>query len=95
MSFTMRFPAARMLVACMAVLLGVLVVCGASSRAEEKKSCMLVFSLPEGAVLKYKSFNQLDQNYGGTDVSMNQTSQVEMVYGSGLDSTGAARVDLK
>ena len=50
---------------------------------------------PEGTVLHYKSFNQLDQNFGGTDVSMNQTSQVDMAYGSAPDSTGAARVDLK
>ncbi len=90
-----RFPAARILVACALACLIVQLVPAASPRAEETKSCTLLFRLPEGAVLHYKSFNQLDQNFGGTDVSMNQTSQVDMVYGSAPDSTGAARVDLK
>ncbi|MFA4948608.1 MAG: hypothetical protein WC674_08905 [Candidatus Krumholzibacteriia bacterium] len=95
MSCAMRFPAARTLVACALVCVMVQIVPAASARAEEKKSCTLLFSLPEGTVLHYKSFNQLDQNFSGTDVSMNQTSQVDMVHGSAPDSTGAARVDLK
>lgn len=95
MSFAMRFPAARTLVACVLVCVMVHIVPAVSPRAQETKSCKLIFSLPEGTVLHYKSFNQLDQNYSGTDVSMNQTSQVDMVRGSAPDSTGAARVDLK
>ena len=71
------------------------IVPAASPRAEEKKSCPLPFTLAGGAALHYKIFNQIDQNYGGTDVSMNQTSQVDMAYGEKSDSTGAARVDLK
>ncbi len=66
-----------------------------SPRAEEKKSCTLTFSLPEGTILRYSDFSQIDQNFGGSDVSMNQTADVEMAYGEKADSTGAARVDLK
>jgi len=84
-----------MIAACVAIVFCVLVVSGSASWAEEQEPVKLAFSLSEGTVLHYKSFNQLDQNWAGTDVSMNQTSQVEMAYGSGPDSTGAARVDLK
>jgi hypothetical protein len=95
MLFPMRFPAARVLVACALVCVMVQVVPAASPRAEETKSCVLSFALPEGTVLRYSDFSQIDQNFGGSDVSMNQTSDLEMKYGQKPDSTGAARVDLK
>jgi hypothetical protein len=95
MSSAMRFPAVRMLVACVLVCALAQIVPAASPRAEETKSCALSFSLAEGALLKYTCFFQSERNYGGSDVSMNQTSDLEMKYGEKADSTGAARVDLK
>lgn len=96
MSCATRFPAVRSLAACAILVCGVLVVSGSAAKAQEGKTPIkLVFSLPEGAVLRYESFNQLGRNFGGMDVSMNQTSKVEMAYAGGADSTGASRVDLK
>ena len=94
MSFAMRFPAARALVACALACVMIHIVPAVSPKAEETKSCMLSFSLPEGTILRYKDFSQIEQNFGGADVSMNQTSDLEMKYGEEADSTGAARVDL-
>jgi hypothetical protein len=95
MSIAMRFPAARMLVAFALACVMITVVPASSPRAEEKKSCSLSFALPEGTLLNYTSFSQVEQNFGGSDVSMNQTSELAMKYGDKPDSTGAARVDLK
>ena len=95
MSFSMRLPAACMLVACALMCVMVQIVPAVSPRAEGAKSCALSFSLPEGALLKYTCFFQSDRNFGGSDVSMNQTLDVEMKYGEKPDSTGAERVDLK
>lgn len=95
MSTSARFGAVRVFAACAAIVFCVLVLCGSPSSTEGQTPVKLAFSLPEGTVLHYESFNQVDQNYSGTDVSMNQTSKVEMAYGSGPDSTGASRVDLK
>ncbi|MCX5753601.1 MAG: hypothetical protein NTW97_08130 [Candidatus Krumholzibacteria bacterium] len=95
MSSAMRFPATRMLVACALACVMVHIVPAISPRAEETKSCVLAFSLLEGTILNYTNFSQIDQNYGGSDVSMNQTSNLEMKYGEKADSTGAARVDFK
>jgi hypothetical protein len=95
MSFAMRFPAARMLVACVLVCAMVHIVPAVSPRAAEMKSCALSFSLPEGTLLNYTNFSQIDMNFGGSDVRMNQTSDLEMKYGEKADSTGATRVDLK
>jgi hypothetical protein len=81
--------------ACMSILFALEVVCGGSPRAEEKKSCLLSFALGEGTVLHYKSFNQTEQNYGGMDVSMNQTYEVDMSSAGKKDSTGTTPVDLK
>ncbi len=90
-----RSGAGCSLVACAALVFGVLAACGSGARAEEKGPVKLVFSLPEGTVLNYESFNSLNQNFSGTDVTMNQTSKVEMAYGAPPDSAGASRVDLK
>lgn len=95
MSPSIRFGAVRMLIACMAVVLGVQLAWCASLRAEENKAYRLTFSLSEGTLLHYESFNQLGQSYGGTDVTMNQTSQVDMAWGAKADSTGVSRVDIK
>jgi len=84
------------LVTCVAIVLAFQAVWCAAPRAEEKKSsCTLAFGLPEGTLLHYKDFAQTGQNYGGTDVSMNQTSEVDMSYAGEPDSTGNARVSLK
>ena len=84
------------LVTCVAIVLAFQAVWCAAPRAEEKKSsCTLAFSLPEGTILHYKDFAQTGQDYGGTDVSMNQTSEVDMSYRGEPDSTGNARVSLK
>jgi hypothetical protein len=95
MSRAIRFPAARTLVACALACVMVPIVPAASPRAQEAKSCVLSFSLPEGTLLNYTNFSQIDMNYGGADVRMNQTTDVEMKYGEKADSTGAARIDLK
>jgi hypothetical protein len=90
-----RSGAGFLLAACAVLVFGVLVAYGSDAGAQAKGPVKLVFNLPEGTVLNYESFNQLNQNYSGTDVTMNQTSTVEMVYGAPPDSTGASRVDLK
>ena len=95
MSPSIRFGAVHMLIACIAAVLGVQVASCASVRAEENKAYRLTFSLPEGTLLHYKSYNQLGQSYGGTDVSMNQTSRVDMAWGDKADSMGVSRVDIK
>jgi len=94
MSSAIRFPV-RAAAACAALLCAVLAVSGPAARAEEKKPVTLTFNLPEGTVLNYESFNQLSRNFNGMDVSMNQTSLVDMAYASGVDSTGASHLDLK
>lgn len=84
------------MVTCVAIVLAFQAVWCAAPRAEEKKSsCTLAFNLPKGTILHYKDFAQTGQNYGGTDVSMNQTSEVDMSYAGEPDSTGNARVGLK
>ena len=95
MFYAMRFPAARTLVACVLACVMVQIVPAASPRAQAAKSCVLSFSLPEGTLLTYTNFSQIDQNFGGSDVRMNQTTDLEMKYGEKADSTGAARVDLR
>jgi hypothetical protein len=84
-----------MLFACISFVFAFQVVCCVSPRAEEKQAYKLVFSLSEGTLLHYKSFNQTEQSFGGMDVSMNQTSEVDMAFGGAADSTGDSRVDLK
>jgi len=90
-----RSGAGFLLAACAALVLGVLVGYGSGAAAQEKGPVKLVFNLPEGTVLQYESFNSLNQNFSGTDATMNQTSKVEMAYGAPPDTTGASRVDLK
>jgi hypothetical protein len=90
-----RSGAGFLLAACAALAFGGLVGYGSDALAQGKGPIKLTFNLPEGTALHYKSFNQLNQNFSGTDATMNQTSQVEMVFGAPPDSTGASRVDLK
>jgi hypothetical protein len=94
MSLVKRCAAAPALVACALVCVMIAVVPAVSPKAEEAKSCVLAFSLPEGTTLNYTAFYQSEQNFSGADVSMNQTIEVVMKYGDKPDSTGAARVDL-
>ncbi len=95
MSASARTGAGRMFAACAAVAVCVLVVHVSSSWTAAQGPVKLAFKLSEGTVLHYKSFNQIDQNYSGTDVTMNQTSQVDMSAAGPPDSTGAEHVDLK
>jgi hypothetical protein len=92
---SMRNLSWRMLVACALILLAAQIVPSAALRAEEKKSCMLVFALQEGTLLHYTFFAQTEQNYGGSDVTMNQTNSVDMSCAAKADSTGASKIDLK
>ena len=95
MSSAIRFPGARAATACAVLVCAVLVVSCFVARAEEKGPVTLTFNLPEGTALSYESFNQLSRNFNGMDVSMNQTSKVDLSYAGGADSTGASHVDLK
>jgi len=92
---SIRFGSGRMLIACISLLLAFQALCCPSPRAEERKAYKLVFMLSEGTLLHYKTFNQMEQFYGGQDVTMNQTSEVDMAYGKGADSTGASMVELR
>ena len=94
MATSTRSGSARMLVACALILFAIQAVSSAVLRAEEKKTVKLSFALPEGTLLHYKDFVQTDQNYAGTDATMNQTSDVDMSFSAKADSTGNSKIGL-
>ena len=94
MATSTRSGSARMLVACALILFVVQAVSSAVLRAEEKKTVKLCFALPEGTLLHYKDFVQTEQNYAGTDATMNQTSDVDMSFVAKADSAGNGKVGL-
>jgi hypothetical protein len=69
---------AALILLCSVVFVGYVVPGGL--RAEEKKTVRLSFAPVDTIVHHYKAMSQLDQNYGGTDVRMNQTFDVDMVF---------------
>lgn len=60
------------------LFLAVFVTLGSALRAEEKKETRLSFAFPDSLVLHYHASSQMDQNYSGTDVRMNQSWDVDM-----------------
>ncbi len=60
------------------LFLAVCVTPGSALRAEEKKETRLSFVFPDSLVLHYRASSQMDQNYRGTDVRMNQSWEVDM-----------------
>ena len=94
MATSTRSGSARMFVACALILFVVQAVSSAVLRAEEKKAVKLSFALPEGTLLHYKDFVQTDQNYSGSDVTLNQTSDVDMSFVAKADSTGNSKIGL-
>jgi hypothetical protein len=60
------------------LFLAVCVVPGWGLRGEEMKEARLSFVFPDSLVLHYHASSQMDQNYGGTDVRMNQSWDVDM-----------------
>ena len=74
----MRIRISSIVLVCGSLLLGVCVAPGMGLRAEEKKEARLSFVFPDSLVLRYHASSQMDQNYGGMDVRMNQSWDVEM-----------------
>ena len=94
MSASTRVGAARALVACAFVFGSIQHGSSLALRAEELKSCTLTFSLPEGTMLHYVNFTQMGRNFRGSDLTFNQTSEVEMST-AGTTEDGNGKVDLK
>lgn len=74
----LRREAASLMIVLCSFLVAVSVIPRSALRAEEKKQCRLSFAPLDSTVRHYKALSQLDQNYGGTDVRMNQTFEVDM-----------------
>ena len=94
MSLSKRFEPVRVLLAGVSIVCAIQGLVCTSTRAEEKRGCKLCFDLPAGKLLRYETFSQIDQSYGGMDVSLNQTSNVEVTAAEKADS-GACTVNLK
>jgi hypothetical protein len=90
----MRREAAFLVTALCSLSFAFSVIPVSTLRAEEKKQCKLAFAMPDSTVLHYKAASQLDQNYGGTDVRMNQTFEVDMSLMKKTDE-GNYKVQLK
>jgi hypothetical protein len=89
MSPSLRAVSTSMRLACALIL----TVSPGAPRAAEEHSCRLSFNLPEGTVLHFVDFTQMEQNFGGSDVTFNQTSDVDM-SSTGKTEEGNCRVDL-
>jgi len=82
------------------LITGALMFCAVQStpsialQAEEQKTCTLSFAPPEGTLLHYVNFTQMGRNLGGSDVTFNQTSEVDMSF-AGKAEDGNCKVDLK
>lgn len=94
MSRSMRFGSVRMLMTCALALIAIQIIPSTTLWAEEQKTCTLSFALPEGTLLHYVNFTQTGRSFSGSDVTFNQTSEVDM-SSAGKTEDGNCKVDLK
>jgi len=71
------------------LVVAALVLAAPGLRAGDKKECRLSFVPVDTLVRNYKVMSQTDQNYGGTDVRMNQTLEVAMAFVKKADDGNA------